>query len=87
MSEQNNDLRKDFIQYLLTHSGSYADLLELGLVQMKIRGTQQAHQPTPHRLQHVPLNGYVILYMFGSYVDWFDVELKGYVIYISNSNE
>ena len=32
MSEQYNDLHKEFIKYLLRHGGSYADLMEIELV-------------------------------------------------------
>ena len=59
MNEQKNDLRKEFIKYLLENRGSYTDLFEFELVQIAER--IMAYLPPPHQLQHVPLNKAVIL--------------------------
>ena len=49
MSDQKNELCKEFIKYLFGHGGSYTDLLEIELVHIAQR--IMAHQPPPHQLQ------------------------------------
>ena len=58
MSEQKNDLCKEFIKHLLGHGGSYTDLFEKKLVH--VTESIMAHLPSPHQVQHVLLQGYVI---------------------------
>ena len=60
MSEQRNDLRKEFIKQVFGHGGSYADWFQIELVHNAER--IMAYLPPPHQLQHVPLKGCVILY-------------------------
>ena len=55
MSEQKNDLCKEFIKHLLGHGGSYTDLFEIELVHITER--IMAHLPCPI------LNRYVIIYV------------------------
>ena len=57
MSEQTNDLQKEFIKQVLRHGGLYTDLFEIELVIIVVR--IMAHSPTPHQLQYAPLKGYV----------------------------
>ena len=45
MSEQTNDLRKEFIKHLLEHGGSYTELFEIELVRITER--IMVHLPCP----------------------------------------
>ena len=59
ISEQKKDVLNRFLKHLLGHGGLYTDLFEIELVH--IAGRIMAHLPPPHKLQHVPLKGYVII--------------------------
>ena len=58
---QKKDLPKGLIsiKHMFGHGGSYTDLFEIVLVQ--IREGIMAHLPPPHQIHHVPLMEYVIL--------------------------
>ena len=59
ISEQKNDLCKEFVTYLLGHGGSYVDVFEIELVHIGER--IMAHLSPPHQLYHVPIKEYVVI--------------------------
>ena len=60
MSEQENDLCKEFIKQVFGHGGTYIDWFQIELVHNWER--IMAHLPLPHQLKHVLLKECVILY-------------------------
>ena len=61
MSEQYNDLHKEFIKYLLRHRGLYAVLIEIELVHITEgkEGRIYLRHTNPF---HIQIKGYVFLY-------------------------
>ena len=57
MSEQKNDLRKEFLKHLLKNRGSYTDVFKIQLVHIAERIL--VHLPLPQQLQGI-LHSYLV---------------------------